>query len=409
MSTLQINPWLYKSKGTADSAPIYYKLKLGTDETQLSSGLRVHPKTWDSNTGRVVGKFKGASDINKEIELDKQKLKRIFLELKEKKEEVSLRQLKEIYQGRDPSRKSLLEVVEYHNEMMRTEVGKTYSQRTYLQYTYLLDKIKHFLVVSKKPITISLKEVDHQFITEFTTYMKVKLNNKQNTVHKSLTSLKKIVNMSLDLEWIVKNPFRQIKMKKETPPRTYLTEQELERVEQYIPKTAHLQLIKDCSLMQIYTGAAYYDLRCLTTDNLIHGMDGEQWIVYFRQKTKKKASIPLLPIAQDIIQKYNQHPCRTKGKFLIPLISNQKMNKGIKELMKECKINKNISTHSYRRTFATTITVRNGVSLEAVRDMLGQTDIKTTQIYAVVEDVKISDEMKRVMQKLTALKKAANE
>jgi site-specific recombinase XerD len=400
MSTLQINPWLYRSKGTAQSAPIYYKLKLGSDETQLSSGIQVNPKAWDSNTGRVVGKYKGAADINKEIELDKQKLKKIYLELKDRKDEVSLSELKQKYQGRDPSRKNLIEVIEYHNQIMRTEVGKNFSQKTYLQYTYLLKKIKHFLQVSNKAMTISLKEVDHQFISEFTTYMRVELNNKQNTVHKSLTSLKKIVNMSLDLEWIVKNPFRHIKLKRETPPRTYLTEQELKLLEKYTPKSKHLELIKDCSLMQIYTGASYYDLRSLTTDNLIIGMDGEQWIVYFRQKTKKKASIPLLPIAKQIIHKYKEHDCRIEEKLLIPLISNQKMNKGIKELMKECRINKNISTHSFRRTFATTITVRNGVSLESVRDMLGQTDIKTTQIYAVVEDVKLSDEMKKVLDKL---------
>jgi len=199
------------------------------------------------------------------------------------------------------------------------------------------------------------------------------------------------------MEWMPKDPFRNFKNKKEEPPRTYLTKEEVETVISKAMPNRHLQLVKDLIIFQIFTGIAYSDLRNLTLSNAVTGVDGNKWLDFKRQKTNTRTSLPLLPKALEILIKYADRPAGIDENRVFPLLSNQKMNKQIKKIMAICKIEKNISSHSFRRTFATTITLSNGVPIETVSKMLGHRDIKTTQIYAKVVDTKISNDMKKLM------------
>ena len=130
------------------------------------------------------------------------------------------------------------------------------------------------------------------------------------------------------------------------------------------------------------------------------GIDGGKWLLIKRQKTESRSSIPILPTAMDLLKRYEDHPqCVNKGQ-LLPVLSNQKMNSYLKEIADQCGIAKTITFHLARHTFATTITLSNGVPIESVSKMLGHRDLKTTQLYAKVVDKKISDDMNKLKELL---------
>ncbi len=172
-------------------------------------------------------------------------------------------------------------------------------------------------------------------------------------------------------------------------------------------KNERLSQVRDIFLFSCFTGLAYIDTKKLTHKNINLGLDGNKWIFTKRQKTKTTSNIPLLPHAEDIIQKYKEHKtCLNTGK-LLPVLSNQKMNAYLKEIADLCGINKELTYHIARHTFATTVTLSNGVSIESVSKMLGHKSIKTTQHYAKILDAKVSEDMQMLKEKLDFGKKSA--
>lgn len=153
-------------------------------------------------------------------------------------------------------------------------------------------------------------------------------------------------------------------------------------------------------IFSCYTGLSYIDVMQLNEDNIAIGIDGGRWLITNKQKTHNKVKIPLLPIVEILIKKYNGHIKTKKTKTLFPNISNQKLNSYLKEIADLCRIKKNLTFHIARYTFATTITLSNGVPIETVSKLLGHTKIATTQIYAKVIERKVSDNIKKLKEKL---------
>ncbi len=159
-----------------------------------------------------------------------------------------------------------------------------------------------------------------------------------------------------------------------------------------------MEIIRDVFVFACYTGLGYAELSKLGHHHIQHGDDGGKWIIIDRTKTDIRCRVPLLPQAKAILQKYENFPLnRNKGKML-PVHSNQKMNEYLKELADICGIAKNLSMHVARHTFATSVTLANGVPIETVSKMLGHTSLKTTQIYARIVDSKISEDMKKLIE-----------
>jgi site-specific recombinase XerD len=157
--------------------------------------------------------------------------------------------------------------------------------------------------------------------------------------------------------------------------------------------------VRDIFLFSCYTGLAYADVKKLKRSEIIIGIDGEQWLVSRRQKTDISARIPVLPAALTIIERYKNHPqCHDKDQVL-PILSNQKMNAYLKEIADACRIQKTLTYHIARHTFATTVTLTNGVPIETVSKMLGHRNLRTTQHYAKILDKKIGEDMKGLKEK----------
>jgi site-specific recombinase XerD len=157
------------------------------------------------------------------------------------------------------------------------------------------------------------------------------------------------------------------------------------------------------SFFSCYTGLAYADVKKLRRHEIVTGVDGEKWISTQRKKTDTSSKIPLLKPALAILQKYEREPlCISKG-VLLPMPSNQKMNAYLKEIADLCGITKKMTFHTARHTFATTITLTNGVPIETVGKMLGHRNLKTTQHYAKILDKKVSDDMMMLRNKLESM------
>lgn len=198
-----------------------------------------------------------------------------------------------------------------------------------------------------------------------------------------------------------KDPFRAYKLKFNKYERGFLTAKELESIEKKEFKIERLQFVKDLFIFSCYTGLAYTDTIRLTPSNLIRGIDGDYWLFTQRQKTSTSVKIPLLPKAIEIIERYKNNPkCLAQGS-LFPEISNQRLNGYLKEMADICGVEKNLTFHLARHTFATTVTLSNGVPIESVSKMLSHTKITTIQVYAKVIERKLSDDMLLLKQKLS--------
>lgn len=142
-------------------------------------------------------------------------------------------------------------------------------------------------------------------------------------------------------------------------------------------------------------GLVHIDVAKLNIDNIETDLDGKQWIKTMRQKTSIELRIPLLNKARRILLKYQDHPRVSGRNKLLPTLSNQKTNSYFKEISDFCGIKKNLTFHVARHTFATTVTLTNGVPIETVSKLLGHTKLATTQIYARVVDQKVKQDMER--------------
>ena len=193
--------------------------------------------------------------------------------------------------------------------------------------------------------------------------------------------------------------------------RNFLSESELDILANKELKVERIALVRDIFIFSCYTGLSFIDVVNLTPNQIAIGMDREKWIFTTRQKTNTASHIPLLPPAMEIINKYKNHPAAINKGRLLPVLSNQKMNAYLKEIADLCEINKELTFHVARHTFATTVTLTNGVPIETVSKMLGHKKLQTTQHYAKILDTKISQDMSALFKKFNPkqkLKKVAN-
>jgi site-specific recombinase XerD len=226
-----------------------------------------------------------------------------------------------------------------------------------------------------------------------------------NTVMKHIERLRKMIKLAVRMEWLEKDPFTAHKAKFIKVQRGYLTQEELSLIENKSFGIERLQQVRDIFIFSCYTGLAYIDAINLKPSDIRKGIDGTDWIFTARQKTNMPVQVPILSKASENISKYKDNPRAKTSGTVFPVISNQKLNSYLKEIADLCNISKNLTFHLARHTFATTVTLTNGVPIESVSKMLGHTDIRTTQIYAKVVEMKISEDMAKLQNKLLSVAK----
>ena len=276
---------------------------------------------------------------------------------------------------------------------MEALVGKEYAKGTLTRYRTCLSHTEEFLKWKFNVSDIEITEIDHAFISDFEFFLMTEKSCANNSAVKYIKNFGKIIRICLANKWLTFDSFFCYDSKFVEVKRDFLDEQELFNLANKEFEIERIAQVRDIFLFSCYTGLAYIDTKNLKRSNIGVGIDGNKWIFTSRQKTKTQSNIPLLPQAEEIIEKYKNHPsCVVKG-TLLPVLSNQKMNAYLKEIADLCEIKKELTFHIARHTFATTVTLSNGVPIESVSKMLGHKSIKTTQQYAKILDKKVSEDM----------------
>lgn len=284
---------------------------------------------------------------------------------------------------------NLLEHFQRHNDDVKRLIGISKSKATFQKYEVTRKHLTNFIKEKYSLSDISFKEINHLFITDFEVYLLTSCGCNANTTAKFMQFFKRIVIIAKNNGWIKTDPFANYKIRLKKVDRGYLTQEEVEAIMAKQFATKRLEKVRDIFIFSCFCGLAYIDVKKLRKENIRTSFDGNLWIMGKREKTDVSFSIPLLDVPKRILKKYEG---TLPDNRILPVPSNQKMNAYLKEIGDLCGINKEISFHLARHTFAT-LTLSKGVSIESVSKMLGHTNIKTTQIYARITDAKISHDM----------------
>jgi site-specific recombinase XerD len=392
--------------------PIYVRLTIDGKRFEYSTKKFIEPSKWSTELSKMKGNSEEARSINNLLDFTRNRINEIQFELLKDGVSLNIEEFKNRLLGIKERERLLIPIFTEHNRKIKELVGTEYAPGTLERYETSLKHTKDFLQWKFRVSDIDIEKIDHAFITEYEFYLRTERKCANNTAVKYIKNFHKIINICLANGWLTKDPFANYKSKVKEVTREFLTELEIQSLMEKEFVSERLELVRDIFVFSCFTGLAYIDVKQLSNDNIVLGIDGDKWINKNRQKTDTNSKIPLLPTAQYIVNKYDNHPvCKNKGN-LLPILSNQKMNAYLKEIATVCGINKELTFHIARHTFATTVTLSNGVPIETVSKMLGHTNLKTTQHYAKILDKKISEDMQVLKAKfntsLQSLSKSMN-
>lgn len=375
-------------------------MRITVDGQRAENNIRksILPSLWDQSKERAKGTSKTATDLNRFIEDARVRIHQIVTELQQNGETINPLIVQQKFYGIGQVRKNertILQVIQEHNDEAEQLIGKDYVKITWRRYEsmkrYLGELIKDKYDVPDLPLSDFTGEVIHAYEV----YLKTEKNLCQNTLIRYMKALKKITNRCLANDWIHKDPFAGIKFREEPTDPEFLTLEEVNRIYECDPGSRRLEVVRDMFLMSAFTGLAFTDVSQLTEDNIVTDNDGNKWIRKPRQKTRQMSNIPLLDIPLAIIEKYRGDKKAAKKGVLLPVPSNQVMNRYLKEIATISGIDKYLTTHVARHTYAT-ICLSQGVSLKNVSKMLGHASVKMTERYARVLDSSILRDMNSI-------------
>ncbi len=385
--------------------PIYVRIIVNKSRCVVALKSLVKEEDWNIGKGSPKPKNEELKKLASYLEEVRSKVVVQFQRLELENPIVTAEAVKNAYLGISDKpaaeKMTLCKLVDMHNEMMKPVLKRGTLKNYFSTAIYL----RRFLAIKFPAGDISLDELNYQFITGFEFYIR---NNPikegdpctNNGTMKHLERLKKMVAWATVNEWIEKNPFTAYKLKFKRHEMEFLQEDELANVQTFDFDNPMLKRVRDLFVFSCYTGLAYSDLMALRPQNIITGIDGLKWIKTSRLKTEIPVNVPLLSPAIVIMEKFKAAEGAAQRETLFPRVSNQEVNRGLKLIAEICGIKKYLTFHLARHTFATTVTLLNGVPIETISKMLGHTKITTTMIYSRVTQSKIGLDMALLQNKL---------
>lgn len=376
------------SKG---KVPIYMRITINGKRAEISTKQWIEESRWNQ-AGQVKGNKTDAETINNTIEAYRSKAWKTYMQLEERYQYVTADMLKKYFDKQGVERKTLSEAFKQHNKEMNELLEKEYAPATLKRYETTLNHVTNFLEYKCNKSDIELIELQYPFITDFEHYLKTVKECNHNSAVKYIKNFRKIINIAVKNDWLIKDPFAKYVSKFNEVNRGFLTESELDIITRKSIPNQRLDLVRDVFVFSCYTGLAYIDVQKLTSNNIQRDDEGHLWVMTDRSKTGTKSDIPSFPIVLEIIDKYKNYPSIEKNGKLLPVLSNQKTNAYLKEIATLCGIEKNLTFHLARHTFATLL-LNSGISIEVVSKMLGHKNLRTTQIYAKMLNITVASEM----------------
>ncbi|MCM1521404.1 MAG: site-specific integrase [Muribaculaceae bacterium] len=379
------------------TSTIMVRVTVNGERAVFSSKLTVDPKLWDNEANRAIGTSRAVKELNRTLEDIRATIRHHYYELERYEALVTAEKVRNAFLGITVRTESILQLFKELLEEYKSLEGISKSKATVQKYTRCYKRVEQFLKAKYKLSDMPLVEIDHKFIVAFECYLRTVSKCNENTSAKFLQTFKMVIIRARNNGYIKGDPFSNYKIKLKRVDRGYLNEEELERLHNTPITSRRVAQVRDVFLFSCYTGLAYIDLKLLREENIQTSFDGKKWIMTHRHKTDTVVNVPLLDIPMELLARYKG---LCKNGQLLPILSNQKCNQYLKDVAKACKIEKNLTFHMARHTFATTVTLSQGVPIESVSKMLGHTNIKTTQIYARITNQKISRDMQELAEKM---------
>jgi len=399
---LKVFPRKGKQKAGMRTCPLYLRISCNGVRIEISLNKWIDPERWNPKTQRLVGNSPEAKAINEFIKSVEVKLHNVHTALLNKGEVITAEVLKANLLGQTAKQKTVLEAFDSHIRYN----GNSYSIATLKKYGYCRDHLKNYIWKTYNTTDVFLSSVELPFILEFQLYLTegsqfkdetgklvCKAVNDHNSALKYIKMFKTVITNAVAFKWMESNPFALYRDKYEAVEQQFLEEHELNKVIEKEISNERLSLVRDLFVFSCFTGLAYADLKKLSKEHVVIGIDGYRWININRTKTNTVCKIPLLPVAEKILNKYACHPTCINTDKLLPVCSNQKLNAYLKEIADLSGISKNLTCHVARRTFAT-VAIENGVPPETVIRIIGHSTYRYFHLYAKTGERKMAEDMK---------------
>lgn len=380
-------------------APVMGRITINGLRSQFSTKLAVHPSAWDVAQNRAIGRTVEAIRINRELDDIRERLERCYEKLRCEHEWVLPTMVRDRFLEDVHPQGLLLEFFRRHNERFLLQVGIDRSRSSYYKYRSVALHLARFIPQTYGREDLALCELDHDFLVTFHGYLLCEQGCRRNTVWVYFTALKHVLAKARSQGLLATDLFADYKIRSEFVARNYLSTAELNRLIALGHLSSSLQLIRDSFLFSCFTGLSYVDLKQLRLQH-IRKIGRVTWIETTRQKTGSPVQVRLFELPAAILSKYIP---KGSDAPIFPLPSNSWCNRCLAQLMRLADIHKRITFHAARHTFATTLTLSQGMPIETISKLLGHRNIRTTQIYATVTHDLLDYEMSRLSKRINSI------
>lgn len=375
-------------------SPIVIKLVYLGDRKELNTGFSVEAKHWNSSAGFVNNSTVKASTINKELVKLQYEVENLFSKMKDQLGDFMLDELTERLKGGEEPPQTIQEYMQRTIENFASRVGIDLAQTTFYKYRRTVNYLTSFLKEKRGLANLPVSRIDAAFLNSFFLYLRKEKDNSHNSSSSLMNCLRTILEEPVKKGVIRRNPFHELKLTRKPVNRGYLTLDEIKSLQGLKGLSEAAERNRDLFLFACFTGLAYIDIKNLKRIHLVVDPDGSKHIEAYRGKSKVLCYIPLIDPAEQILLKYS--PTGDCRDFIWYVPSNQKLNQSLKVIAKLAGIDKSLFMHLGRHTFATTVTLSRGISIESVSKMLGHSTLKHTQVYAKIVNSKVKAEMEKL-------------
>lgn len=366
----------------------------------ITLDVKLYPKQWDNKRQRVKGSGESAVSINNLLSTYKNKALHAYDILLKRSKAFSVKQVADLMRGDEHNSVGIAEAFTLHINKIESRVGLDYSPSTVIKYKSMQRKLQRFLREKLKAEDVPVTLVDRKMVADMDQYFRGELKSCPETTAKNLQQVNTVLKMCRLNGWMQHDPFDVHSFRYKQKLRVFLTLEEIKLLKDAVLSSKSLDVVRDIFMFQIYTGLAYADVAKLDNSHIKIGADGKRWLHITRTKSGSLTQVPLLPQAEQILRAHANNPkCASSGK-LLPLTTNQVMNRCLKKIAEEAGLQKRITSHTARHSFATSIMLGNGVSMETTSKLLGHSNLKVTHIYAKITESKIAADVAGLDQKL---------
>ena len=391
-STFKVLFYVKRQSEKHGQVPVMGRITINGTMSQFSCKLTVRSTLWDAKANKASGKSLEAQRLNEKLENIKTNIGKQYQRLCDRDSYVTAEKVRNAFLGMGDDCRLLLQTFDEYLADFRKRVGKDRAYSSYEDYCKRRRRLASFLEYEYRVKDIAFKELKRDFIEKFVVYLSSVQGMRSGTIHSTLKKLKLMTYTAYKNGWISVDPFAGFHVRPQYAERRYLSASELQAVMDVELPNYRTGINRDVFVFCAFTGLSHSDVAKLTHADIHTDDNGDHWIIDKRQKTGTQFRVKLLPVAEMLYKRYKD-TYRTSEK-VFPLKGTYKtLNMSLRHVARHAGLSFNPTIHMARHTFATTVTLTQGVPLETVSKMLGHKHITTTQIYAQITNDKIGQDM----------------